>query len=605
MFPGEKPGEWEPHKIRAKKADKPLTTLAVADGTSADTEQETLYEDFDSDEGAVYPMRWGIVNDWDCFCALLQHIHKTLGPPLHTPILLVTPSVWAQPSYLRVVKFIFQTFQPPAFAILDEAKAILGGFKATTALIVDVGWEKFDITPIDEHHIVHPARKLGKPFGGENMTRRLWKLLQPKGFTRDMCEQLKKSPICEILPEPSHYSGQSNGTATNADNVTSSRSKQQGSIPGPSAAPKIPAAAAELGDDITKSTEDDEGILDVAGIIGSGKTEEFLAKKEREKAEKAAAKKTHAETAAAAKPIKLPNSQRATIIFHYDAFEILEEESGDSATAAATNGEQVNPSATTQEAASSSSTQVIYPRKSRAVTLRKSIEVGPERFEALDEWYLNYLCDCIDRAIHDVEPKSRAMLWDNIIIVGNGSKVKGTGDLSCSRLGINVKVDESPGFKEAVIAKLNAVYLVTSHANSIPTSEIPSNLSTPLATGANTPQPQSQSGHHGTGVNPLLLAATTASNPTLAPPVQHNLLQAPQWQLQNPLYPQTPTSITLLKMPDYFGEWKDAGSEEVAMLGAQVAANVLFIAENGNTGLYMSRTDWNELGPKHILRNIF
>lgn len=163
------------------------------------------------------------------------------------------------------------------------------------------------------------------------------------------------------------------------------------------------------------------------------------------------------------------------------------------------------------------------------------------------------------------------------------------------------------------MAKLNSKYLISPSSATIFTSELPSTFTTPVATGANTPQPQSHlaNAHHGAGVNPLLLAATTASNPSLAPPGQHPHLQAQlqmqQYQQQNQHsqhqhsgHGQTPTSIKLVKMPEYFPEWKDAGIEEAAFLGAQVAAKVVFVVDQGLSKGFMSRTEYNDLGPQGI-----
>lgn len=60
---------------------------------------------------------------------------------------------------------------------------------------------------------------------------------------------------------------------------------------------------------------------------------------------------------------------------------------------------------------------------------------------------------------------------------------------------------------------------------------------------------------------------------------------------------QTPTSIKCAKMPEYFPEWKDAGTEEAGFLGAQVAAKVVFVVDQGLSKGFMSRTEYNELGP--------
>lgn len=53
-------------------------------------------------------------------------------------------------------------------------------------------------------------------------------------------------------------------------------------------------------------------------------------------------------------------------------------------------------------------------------------------------------------------------------------------------------------------------------------------------------------------------------------------------------------------MPEYFPEWKEVGPEEAAFLGAQVAAKVIFIVDQGLSKGFMSRAEYNELGPQGI-----
>jgi len=68
-------------------------------------------------------------------------------------------------------------------------------------------------------------------------------------------------------------------------------------------------------------------------------------------------------------------------------------------------------------------------------------------------------------------------------------------------------------------------------------------------------------------------------------------------------FSQSPTSIKTVKAPDYFPEWKDpsvSGMEEAAFLGAQVAAKVVFIVDQGNSKGFLTRTEYNDLGPGGI-----
>jgi hypothetical protein len=116
------------------------------------------------------------------------------------------------------------------------------------------------------------------------------------------------------------------------------------------------------------------------------------------------------------------------------------------------------------------------------------------------------------------------------------------------------------GFKDALLNTLVSKYLISPSSATIFTSELPSNLSTPMGTGSQTPQ-REFSGQHplptGSSVNPLLLAATTASNPALNP----NLSLAASFAGQgshhgHSSHSQTPTSIKPAKIPEYFPEFK-------------------------------------------------
>lgn len=64
---------------------------------------------------------------------------------------------------------------------------------------------------------------------------------------------------------------------------------------------------------------------------------------------------------------------------------------------------------------------------------------------------------------------------------------------------------------------------------------------------------------------------------------------------------QTPMSIKLAKMPEYFPEWKTAGHEEVGFLGAQFAGKVIFVLDQGINRGFMTRNDYNEKGPNGIM----
>ncbi|KAL1613526.1 Actin-like protein arp9 [Diplodia seriata] len=596
MFTAEKEGEWEPYKVRRKDGVKP----EASDAQNATSDDDVIYEeDHDSDEGAVWPMVEGRIVNWPCFFALMTHVYNALNPPFHTPILLVGQPAWTPKEKERLTQFFFEKFKMPAFTIMDSATAIAYAYGTQSATIVDVGYQKADVTAISDFIMHETGRAISVPdCGGDAMTQRLLELLKPKGLNREMCEQLKKNAICEILPPNTPLPGSGESGAEPPSNPAAAASTgATGSGPDGAATigngPRGPGVDTEVGEE-AKEDEESEGVLDVASIVTSGKMNELLAKKEKEKQEKAAAKKKGADAAreAANKPGRLPNAKRERVTFLYEDHALL------SALKDTTSGQQLADAAAALDEGShrkgdneggdamtgiESNGAVSAPAGTRG-PIRREIEVGVERFQAASGGILERLADTIHRTVSAVdEVNKRSELWDSLIIVGNGAKVR--------------------GFKESLVAILHTKYLISPSSATIFTSELPSNLSTPTATGANTPQHPGLGQSTSSGVNPLLYAATTAQNPQMMH-VSQGSTPGPMGGLHSHNthsgHGQSPTSIKLVKAPEYFPEWKDVGMDEAVFLGAQVAAKVLFIVDQGLGQGYMTRTDYNDQGPSGI-----
>ncbi len=591
---------------------------AARNGVNGDSEEPQYEEDLISDEGAVWPIQLGRIVNWSCFFGLIQHIYQTMNPPFHTPILLIAEPAWTIRDHERITQFFFEKFRTPGFAIMDAAQATCYAFGIPTACIVDIGKDKANVTAITEFLTNSVGRAVGvEKCAGEAMTQRLLELLAGKGFTREMCEQLKASSICEILPPGTPLPGSNNkvtedvvaanpaaAASTGAEDSGPNQRHTAGAL---GQAPRGPGQDTEVGAEDTAQEAEQDGVLDVASIVAGGKMNEYLAKKEKEKAEKAAHRKKGQEAAAAAaKPVRLKNSEKdkASFLFEdhalHDALKGTDMSTDNLADAKAALDEGPRkPNGTDPEP-----TSPIFPKESSSQAPRREITVGTERFLAASNGLLDTLTTTIHRVILSVpDPAQRPDLWNNIVIVGNGAAVR--------------------GFREALLATLNERYLVSPSSATIFTSELPSNMSTPLATGANTPVPQHHGGgqlgfgnsQHG-GVNPLLIAATTASAQSasghLAPPsamlghgssnlTPNNLNPQSAAGHAHSSHAQTPTSIKLAQLPGYFPEWKDVGSAEAVFLGAQVAARMLFVVDSGGVGKgWMSRGEYNEQGPSGI-----
>ena len=440
MFPAEKPGEWEATKIRQKPAPsitngasngshpQPSNDVEMPDALDTDssaikteapavqpledhsTNEPSYEEDPTSEEGAVYPLRGGRIENWSCFLALLTHIYNTLSPPFHTPVLVISQPCWSARDHELLTQFFFENFKIPAFCLMDAALASCYAYGVPTATIIDIGHEKCDVTAVSEFVACDAGRGVAVPgCGGHDMTKRLLYLLGPQGFDESMCEQLKRSQICEILPagteipgkgrEPSEAANPAAAASTGAMDSGADAREMDGSKLGQ--APRGPGVGTEVGEENGNGEEDDnEGVLDVASIVAKGNASEFLAKREREKAERAAAKK--AGGLEAARPVRLKNSERQRATFAYE--EYVPSEAG------VTNGNGVTPS-----------------RKRK-----RDIEVGVERFMAASPGSGNSdgILDTIAATIHSTimavpEVANRSTLWDNLIILGNGGRVRG------------------------------------------------------------------------------------------------------------------------------------------------------------------------------------
>ncbi|KAK4240352.1 actin-like protein ARP9 [Achaetomium macrosporum] len=624
MFKDQESDHWRPYHTYKRKKE------GAGDG---DDEWEYV-EDTDSAEGAVYPIQAGRIANMEAFLAFLEHVHSQLTTTYHnTPIMLVASPQWTRPDCEAIARYVFEKTKTPALCLIHSGIATQYGLKWPNMTVVDVGFEKVDVTCIYDgkvvsHKDVGAAAEGEEISGGEVFTRRLAKLMEGQGFDYDMAEQLKKSPICEVLPyapdrpELAEFPAETGAAA--APGAAPAAEGPKIVEPAKSYAPVVDDDdAAGVGD--TKEIEED-GVLDVANIVASGQTREFLAKKEKEKAAKAGRKGKDKEGAdAGAKPVRLPNSKRARNVFHYE--ELVTEDvpvaapakddggrdttmadaapaegsapsSGD---APKTESAEQQPQPSNEAQPSDTAQPATTERIARRV--RRDIEVGLERFQFADRQAIDRIVTAIYRAIQEIEDMyMRPGCWENIVFVGNGARIR--------------------GLRDNVMQTLQARHLVSPSSATMFTSELPSNIGTPSGTGSQTPT-SSYAGVPGqlqlptatsSGVNPLLQAATTASS--LGVPGSVNAATANNINggvgeaagtTSHHFHSQTPTNIRLAQLPGYLSEWTKHGFEEAMFLGAQVAARIAFCMHNLDAqGLQaqqlmsLSRVDYNDLGPKAI-----
>jgi actin-related protein 9 len=573
----------------------------------------------------------------DAFLAFLEHVHSQLTTTYHnTPIMLMASPQWTRPDCEAIARYIFEKTKTPALCLIHSGIATQYGLKWPNMTVVDVGFEKVDVTCIYDGRVVS-HKDVGGPdspddiSGGEVFTRRLLALLKDQGFDYDMAEQLKKSPICEVLPYAPDKPELMELPVESAQGASAS---------GAGDAPKIIEPTDDYGvnGDVNKEIEED-GVLDVANIVASGQTREFLAKKEREKAEKAKAgrkgkdKEGGAAAGDAAKPLRLPNSKRVRNVFHYEelvtedvpveppapaeqpmtdapaptaegeaaAAAAPEEGSGDAPkpeateeTAKAENGDAPKPGEESQsqpqpaDAAQqqeqqpqqqqqpTDAAQTTTPRTERVTRrVRRDIEVGLERFQFADRREIDRIATAIYRAVQGIEDMyMRPPCWENLVFVGNGARIR--------------------GLRDNIIQTLQARHIISPSTATIFSSELPSNIGTPSGTGSQTPTSSFAGGppHQlptSSNVNPLLQAATTASLNVPGAASSGGpgstagdaaAAAAASGGTSHHFHSQTPTTIKLAPLPTYLSEWTKHGFEEAMFLGAQVAARLAFCIHN-------------------------
>jgi actin-related protein 9 len=310
-----------------------------------------------------------------------------------------------------------------------------------TATIVDVGKNKTDVTAVSEFIPQTQGRVVSlSGCGGEALTSGLVSKLKKQGFNRDMCEQLKRSQICEILPPGIPLPG--SGAAAEKDIISNpaAAASTGATSSGPAGAatignvPRGPGVDTEVGEET--ALDENEGVLDVASIVAGGKMTEYLAKKEKEKQEKALAKKKGVPVPDAAnRQARLPNSRREKATFLYEDHALLDTlknmDLGTQGLADARTALNEVTGKQAQEHGESAEPRSVHDSNgasegSKTGTIKREIEVGIERFQADSDGVLEKIAAAVHRTISSVdEVQKRSDLWDNLIICGNGSRLRG------------------------------------------------------------------------------------------------------------------------------------------------------------------------------------
>src|SRR5690554_4223108 len=115
------------------------------------------------------------------FLAFIDHIHSMFTTTYHnTPIVLMASPQWTRSCSEEIAQYIFEKTKTPALCMIHSAIATQYGLRWPSMTVVDIGFEKVDVTCIFDGAVVnHQALGIAHGdtedmrSGGEVFTRKL------------------------------------------------------------------------------------------------------------------------------------------------------------------------------------------------------------------------------------------------------------------------------------------------------------------------------------------------------------------------------------------------------------------------------------------------
>ncbi|AET38048.1 Arp9p Ecym_2306 [Eremothecium cymbalariae DBVPG len=207
----------------------------------------------------IYPINNGSITNLDAFLYFLKAIYKSVlqqrikenpegweAQVSNIPMFLITHYSWSQSEQEILTQFVFESMKLNNFMIMPNSLATSYAFGSLqNCVVIDIGGAHTDIIPIVDYtpleYLAYSA-----PVGGDAINAKLASFLP--GWSAASIEDLKRSSVFEVLSKDAKDKSKFN---FNEDE---------------------------------EASEEDEGALDVAAIITSGRdTREILEERERNK----------------------------------------------------------------------------------------------------------------------------------------------------------------------------------------------------------------------------------------------------------------------------------------------------------------------------------
>ncbi|KAL4224880.1 Actin-related protein [Mactra antiquata] len=130
-----------------------------------------------------YPIKHGIVEDWNGMEKIYHHIFKNSLRinPSEVPVLLTDPPFNPTANRENMLQIMLETFQCPAFFVCMPAVLSLVASGRHAGVVIDSGEGVTHVVPIEGNYPISPAIKRVN-FGGGEITEYLRRLLLQRGY---------------------------------------------------------------------------------------------------------------------------------------------------------------------------------------------------------------------------------------------------------------------------------------------------------------------------------------------------------------------------------------------------------------------------------------
>ncbi|KAF9188446.1 hypothetical protein BGZ50_001345 [Haplosporangium sp. Z 11] len=167
------------------------------------------------------PIQDGIVKDWAAMEALWQVSEFLYNQQRHvlfrelgikrsrnaSPVLMVVPTAWTKEEHEQITQIFFENFNVPGLYLAEEPLMTLYGCAAVTGLVIDIGHNSTEITPILDTQIQRNSIQT-IPLAGADFDAYFLELLKAdtqlvreygEPLDLEFARYLKESNVCQVL----------------------------------------------------------------------------------------------------------------------------------------------------------------------------------------------------------------------------------------------------------------------------------------------------------------------------------------------------------------------------------------------------------------------